>query len=115
MTRKIVDHLQDRNGNWKRILDCGHLKSLKPNTEVSEKLSSQTSSFLNREIGNDIDCTSCEKLGLEVSNLILKNIELVLKEAWEEGGIAGLCSEGRFDLVVDYLNTIDIRHLRKIL
>lgn len=106
--------MQDKNGNWRRILDCGHLISLKPNNEISDKLNSQTASFLSQEVGSNTNCTSCETLSLEISNLILKNIELVLKEAWEEGGIAGLCPEGRFDLVVDYLNTMDINHIRKM-
>lgn len=31
--------------------------------------------------------------------------------AWEEGGIAGLCAEGRWELAVDAIRTLDLQAL----
>ncbi|HYW04149.1 MAG TPA: acetyltransferase [Gammaproteobacteria bacterium] len=32
-------------------------------------------------------------------------------EAWEEGGIAGLCAEGRWELAVDAVRALDLEPL----
>ncbi|HYW91424.1 MAG TPA: acetyltransferase [Gammaproteobacteria bacterium] len=32
-------------------------------------------------------------------------------EAWEQGGIAGLCAEGRWELAVDTVRALDLERL----
>jgi len=56
---------------------------------------------------NRNDTAEARRLAQRVRQVCLR----AALEAWEEGGIAGLCAEGRWELAVDAVRALDLEPL----
>ena len=107
----IVDFHRDSEDHWVADLACGHKVHTRHNPPAESRPWVLDVSKRQEKIGSLMNCKRCEEVGLVVSEAVLKSCKDTIKMAWEEGGNAGMCESGRLDLLVDYLETLNLKKI----
>jgi hypothetical protein len=59
-------------------------------------------------LGIELDCKRCDEAGRAVAEAVRQALLSAASQAHEEGGLSGLCAEGRWELALDALRTADL-------
>ncbi len=54
------------------------------------------------------ECERCDETGRAVAEAVREALTAAARQAYEEGGLSGLCAEGRWELALDTLGTVDL-------
>ncbi len=60
-------------------------------------------------LGVALDCKRCDEAGRAVAEAVREALRTAAGQAYEEGGLSGLCAEGRWELALDALGATDLR------
>ena len=58
-------------------------------------------------LGQELNCVRCDDLAREVAEAVIKQCRESIVAAYEDAGISGLCAEGRWEMALDALRSID--------
>jgi hypothetical protein len=58
--------------------------------------------------GIELECKRCDEAGRAVAEAVREALASVARQAYEEGGMSGLCAEGRWDLALDAMRAADL-------
>lgn len=108
MKQKITGYHQDFENHWVAELECGHGHHVRHDPPFVERIWATTETGRQERLGSVLNCVRCDELGMLVAQAVVQKCKATLIEAYDEGGISGLCEEGRFELAVGALNSIDL-------
>jgi hypothetical protein len=57
----------------------------------------------------ELDCKWCDEMGSSIAEALRAKALEVIRDAFETGGLSGLCAEGRTDLALDALRAFDFK------
>lgn len=103
MKQKIIGFRQDNELHWVADLFCGHSQHVRHDPPWMERPWVLTENGRNEKIGMDLDCKRCE----ELSRAVISYCYDRLKTAYEDAGVSGLCSVGRWEIALESLKNID--------
>jgi hypothetical protein len=55
-----------------------------------------------------LNCVRCDEFARKVAEAVIKECRESLIAAYEDAGISGLCAEGRWEMALDSLRSIDL-------
>jgi hypothetical protein len=58
-------------------------------------------------------CKRCDELQAAVAEATRAACLEAMTRAYEEGGLSGLCAEGRWELAVDAVKSLNLTHVRR--
>ncbi len=109
MQRKITGFHLDAENHFVAELACGHGQHVRHDPPWQERPWVISPEGRNSRLGTELDCKRCDEAGEKVARAVLKECEKSLREAYESGGMSGLCQEGRWDLALDSLKKLDLK------
>jgi len=59
-------------------------------------------------LGVELECNRCDEAGRAVAEAVREALRTAAQRAYEEGGLSGLCAEGRWELALDALGAADL-------
>jgi hypothetical protein len=59
-------------------------------------------------LGQELDCVRCDEFARKVAEAVIKECRESLIAAYEDAGISGLCAEGRWEMALDSLRSINL-------
>lgn len=109
MRQKITGFHLDGEGHWVADLECGHRQHMRHDPPWMVRPWVLTEEGRRSRLGVELDCKRCDEAGLAVAEAVREALKTAAQQAYEEGGLSGLCPEGRWDLALDALGTTDLR------
>jgi hypothetical protein len=109
MKQKITGFHQDEECHWVADLECGHKQHMRHDPPWMDRTWVLTPEGRETRINTELDCKRCDSTGLAVGEAVRAAILKHARDAVEDAGIRGLCSQGQIDLLWDSLQTIDLR------
>jgi hypothetical protein len=108
MKQKILGYHTDAENCWVAELDCGHGQHVRDDPPWRERPWVRTAEGRTSQLGQKLDCVRCDELARKVAEAVIKECRASLVAAYEEAGISGLCAEGRWEMALDSLRSIDL-------
>lgn len=108
MKQKIKSFLQDEEKHWVAKLECGHVQHVRHNPPWTERDWVLTSDGRSSRLDTELNCIECDELILKISDSVAAKMKSLMLEAYEAGGLSGLCMEGRFELAMDAIQSSSI-------
>lgn len=109
MKQKITGFHQDEENHWVAELLCGHRQHVRHDPPWTERPWVVTKEGRQTRLGTELNCVRCDEMGLAVASAVLVRCRESMITAYEEGGLSGLCAEGRWELALDSLKSLDLR------
>lgn len=108
MKQKMTGFHLDGENHWVADLDCGHRQHVRHQPPWMERPWVLTEEGRRSRLGVELDCKRCDEAGRAVAEAVREALLSAASQAHEEGGLSGLCAEGRWDLALDALRTADL-------
>ena len=108
MKRKIVGYHIDVEGDWVAELECGHGQHVRDDLPWRERPWARTEEGRASHVGQELNCVRCDEFARKVAEAVIKECRESLVAAYEDAGISGLCAEGRWEMALDSLRSIDL-------
>ena len=108
MKRKITGFHTDAQNHWIAELECGHGQHMRHDPPWMERPWVVTESGRQSRLGEELDCVRCDKLAREISQKVIDQCRETLIAAYKSAGASGLSDEGRWEVTLDSLRTIDV-------
>lgn len=108
MKQKITGFHVDIENHWVAELECGHAQHMRHDPPWMERPWVLTLEGRNSRLGHVLNCVRCDELADKAGKAVIEAARQALVAAYEEGGLSGLCAEGRFDLALDALKKLDL-------
>jgi uncharacterized protein DUF3565 len=109
MKQKITGFHVDAENHWVAELDCGHNQHMRHDPPWMERPWVLTLEGRNSRLGHVLNCVRCDEMAEKAGKAVINATRTALIEAYEEGGMSGLCAEGRWDLALDALKKLDLK------
>jgi hypothetical protein len=107
MKRKITGFHTDAENHWVAELECGHGQHMRHDPPWMERLWVTTEEGRQSRLGEELNCVRCDEFAREISQKVIDECRETLIAAYESAGASGLCDEGRWEVALDSLRTID--------
>ena len=108
MNQKIKAFHLDEENHWVADLECGHAQHVRHDPPWMERPWVTTKEGRATRLGTELNCVRCDEAGEAVALKTLEACRKVMAQAHEEAGLSGLCEEGRFELALDSLRSLDL-------
>lgn len=108
MNQPIVGFHQDSEQHWVAELECGHAQHVRHDPPWMERPWVTTEEGRQSRLGQPLNCVRCDELGQKVAKETVTACQKALIEAYESGGMSGLCAEGRWELAIGALQTLEL-------
>jgi hypothetical protein len=108
MKRKITGFHTDAENHGVAELECGHGQHMRHDPPWMERPWVTTESSRQSPLGEELNCVRCDKLAREISQKVIVKCRETLIAAYEVAGASGLSDEGRWEVALDSLRTIDL-------
>jgi hypothetical protein len=108
MNQKITGFHLDREDHWVADLECGHRQHMRHDPPWMVRPWVLTEEGRRSRLGVELDCKRCDEAGRAVAEAVREALKAAARQAYEEGGLSGLCAEGRWDLALDALGATDL-------
>ncbi|WP_257451117.1 GNAT family N-acetyltransferase [Archangium lipolyticum] len=105
MKQKITGFHLDGEAHWVAELECGHGQHMRHEPPWMARPWVLTEEGRRSRLGIELECKRCDEAGRAVAEAVREALESAAREAYEEGGLSGLCAEGRWELALDALHT----------
>lgn len=111
MNQKITGFHQDAEKHWVAELGCGHAQHVRHDPPWMERPWVTTEEGRQGRIGVELNCVRCDELGNRVAKAVIAECRKTLSGAYESAGISGLCDEGRWEVALGSLESIEIEKI----
>ncbi|HEX8822823.1 MAG TPA: DUF3565 domain-containing protein [Archangium sp.] len=108
MNQKISGFHLDSENHWVADLACGHRQHMRHQPPWTERPWVLTEEGRRSRLGIELECKRCDEVGRAVAEAVREALRAAAVQAYEEGGLSGLCAEGRWELAVDALGATDL-------
>jgi hypothetical protein len=108
MKQRIVGYHQDAESHWVAELECGHGQHVRHDPPWQERPWVVTEEGRAGRLGIGLNCVRCDESSAKVAAAVRDACRNKLIAAFEEAGISGLCTEGRFEFAVDSLLSLEL-------
>ena len=108
MKRKIVGYHIDAEHHWVAELECGHGQHVRNDPPWRERPWVKTEEGRASHLGEELNCVRCDEFARKVAEAVIEECRESLVAAYEDAGISGLCAEGRWEMALDSLRSIDL-------
>ncbi|QRN98328.1 DUF3565 domain-containing protein [Archangium violaceum] len=105
MKQKISGFHLDGEAHWVAELECGHQQHMRHTPPWMDRPWVLTEEGRRSRLGVELECKRCDEVGHAVAEAVREVLESAARQAYEEGGLSGLCAEGRWDLALDAIHT----------
>lgn len=108
MKQPITGFHLDEENHWVADLACGHRQHMRHEPPWMERPWILTEEGRRSRLGIDLECKRCDEAGRAVAEAVREALASVARQAYEEGGMSGLCAEGRWELALDAMRAADL-------
>jgi hypothetical protein len=108
MEQKIIGFHLDEEKHWVADLECGHKQHMRHDPPWMKREWVLTPEGRSSRLGQPLQCKRCDEAAGKVAEAVRAACLRAVNEAFQEGGFAGLCAEGRQDLALDRLKQLDL-------
>jgi hypothetical protein len=108
MKQRISGFHLDSESHWVADLACGHRQHMRHQPPWQERPWILTEEGRRSRLGIELECKRCDEVGRAVAEAVREALRAAASQAHEEGGLSGLCAEGRWELALDALGTVDL-------
>jgi len=108
MKRKITGFHTDTENHWVAELECGHGQHMRHDPPWVERSWVTAESGRQSRLWEELNCVRCDKLAREILQKVIDECRETLIAAYEGAGASGFSDEGRWEVALDSLRTIDI-------
>lgn len=109
MKQRITGFHTDPEGHWVADLECGHRQHMRHAPPWTVRPWVLTEEGRRSRLGVELECKRCDEAGLAVAEAVREALRTAAQQAYEDGGLSGLCAEGRWELALDALGATDLR------
>jgi hypothetical protein len=107
MKQKIKAFHLDEENHWVADLECGHAQHTRHDPPWMEREWVTTKEGRDSRLGTELNCVRCDEAGEAVARKTIEACRQAMLKAYEDAGLSGLCEEGRFELAMDSLRSLD--------
>lgn len=111
MKQKISDFHLDSENHWVADLVCGHKQHVRHDPPWMEREWVTTPEGRKSRLGTELNCVRCDECGTAVAQAVRAACLAAAVSAYEDGGLSGICLEGRWELAVDALKSVDLKNV----
>ena len=108
MKQKIKAFHLDEENHWVADLECGHAQHTRHDPPWMEREWVTTKEGRQSRLGTELNCVRCDEAGEAVARKTMEACRQAMLKAYEDAGMSGLCEEGRFELALDSLRSLDL-------
>ena len=108
MNHKITGFHKDQDEHWVAELECGHSQHVRHDPPWMERPWVISEEGRASRIGIELNCARCDDIVKVIVTTLLPKCKKIMSEAYEEAGISGLCTEGRFEVALNSLDKIKV-------
>lgn len=108
MKQKITAFHQDEENHWVADLACGHSQHTRHDPPWMERPWVTTKEGRASRLNTELNCVRCDEAGEAVAKETIEACRQAMLKAYEEAGVSGLCEEGRFELALDSLRSLNL-------
>ena len=108
MKQPITGFHLDAENHWDADLACGHRQHMRHDPPWMERPWILTEEGRRSRLGIELECKRCDEAGRAVAEAVREALASVARQAYEEGGMSGLCAEGRWELALDAMRAADL-------
>ncbi|WPB76588.1 DUF3565 domain-containing protein [Archangium violaceum] len=108
MKQPITGFHLDEENHWVADLACGHRQHMRHDPPWMERPWILTEEGRRSRLGIELECKRCDEAAHAVARAVREALMSAAREAYEEGGLSGLCAEGRWDLALDAMRAADL-------
>jgi hypothetical protein len=106
--KKIEGFHLDGEGHWVADLSCGHKQHMRHQPPWMDRPWVLTPEGRQTLLGVELDCQRCDEIQATVAEATRAACLQAMTRAYEEGGLSGLCAEGRWELAVDAVKSLNL-------
>ena len=92
-------------------LECGHGQHVRDDPPWRERPWVRTAEGRASRLGQELNCVRCDEFARKVAEAVIKACRESFVAAYEDAGISGLCAEGRWEMALDSLRSIDLSQI----
>lgn len=111
MKQKITGFHLDIENHWVAELECGHGQHMRHDPPWMERPWVLTLEGRNSRLGHVLNCVRCDEMAEKAGKALIESARTAMVEAYDNAGMSGLCAEGRWDLALDALNSLDVKSI----
>ena len=108
MKRKIVGYHIDAENHWVAELECGHGQHVRDDPPWRERPWVRTEEGRASRLGQELNCVRCDEFARKIAEAVIIECRESLVAAYEYTGTSGLCAEGRWEMALDSLRSVDL-------
>jgi hypothetical protein len=108
MKQPITGFHLDSEKHWVADLACGHRQHMRHTPPWMERPWILTEEGRRSRLGVELECKRCDEVGRAVAEAVREALTSAARQAYEEGGLSGLCAEGRWELALDALGATEL-------
>jgi hypothetical protein len=108
MKQPITGFHLDSESHWVADLACGHRQHMRHTPPWMDRPWVLTEEGRRSRLGVELECKRCDDAGRAVAEAVREVLRSAALRAYEDGGLSGLCAEGRWELAVDALGATDL-------
>ena len=108
MKQPITGFHLDEENHWVADLACGHRQHMRHAPPWTVRPWVLTEEGRRSRLGVELDCKRCDEAGRAVAEAVREALGTAARQAYEDGGLSGLCAEGRWELALDALRATDL-------
>ncbi|WP_083682150.1 DUF3565 domain-containing protein [Archangium sp. Cb G35] len=108
MKQPITGFHLDEENHQVADLACGHRQHMRHDPPWMERPWILTEEGRRSRLGIELECKRCDEAALAVAQAVREALLSAAREAYEDGGLSGLCAEGRWDLAQDAMRAADL-------
>lgn len=111
MKQPITGYHKDSENHWVAELGCGHTQHVRHDPPWMERPWVTTDEGRQSRLGTELNCVRCDEMGLKVAQAVREACKKVLQESFDDAGISGLCDEGRWEVALGSLQSLDLSRI----
>ena len=108
MKQPITGFHLDGEGHWVADLGCGHRQHMRHQPPWQERPWILTEEGRRSRLGVELECKRCDEAGQAIAEAVRAALLDAARQAYEDGGMSGLCAEGRWELALDAVKAADL-------
>lgn len=113
MNQEIRGFHLDGEDHWVADLACGHKQHMRHDPPLVSRPWVLTPEGRASRLGHPLECKRCDELGTAIADAVRTACLTAMNEGFEDGGIRGLCAEGRLELARDRLRTMSVEAIAR--
>jgi Protein of unknown function (DUF3565) len=108
MKRRVVGYHTDAENHWVAELECGHGQHVRNDPHWIERPWVTTKEGRESRLGEELNCVRCDEFARKIAEAVINACLDSLIAAYEDVGTSGLCAEGRWEMALDSLRSINL-------